>query len=416
MRILHAGRFQLGSVHGTHHALWQLAVAQAQAGHVVTIANLGWEVPDADVVEASRHGVRLVGVPVGRALAPWIDPAGRMRDLVARVAPDVAHLQYVRVPEALPFARVLRAARVPYVVSLHGGMKPAEMVRHRWRKLAWWRLLERRVHARAAGVHFVTKRERDEYRATCAVTRPADAVVANVVDPEGAIPSWKGAVSADAPLLVTLGRYDIWHKGLDKAAAMTRGLQRDGIAARLRLHGSPVGRFAAAMDDLSREYADLPLEDGGVVSGNDKFAALAAADLYVQYSRFELFGMALVEALRVGTPVALSEECDLAPALSAAGAALVLPMDPAAAARTVAAALRDPDALAAMAARGHAWWKAHCRGRVVVDAMDAMYRRAIGAGRRPGFASERAPRIAGSLVVVPPATKARSPARGAAAF
>ena len=43
MKVLHAGWFEMGSVHGTHQALWQLARAQVDAGHAVTILNLGWE-------------------------------------------------------------------------------------------------------------------------------------------------------------------------------------------------------------------------------------------------------------------------------------------------------------------------------------------------------------------------------------
>lgn len=387
MRILHAGRFEMGSVHGTHHALWQLARAQAFAGHEVTIANLGWEVPREHVEEAARSGVRLVGVPVRRWKAAWGDDGGRLRACIEAAGPDVAHLQYVRVPELLPFSRALAAAGVPWVVSLHGGMKPAEMVRHRRRKQAWWHLVERRVHAGAAGIHFVTARERDEYRRHHGTVHEADAVVANVVEADGEAPCWKGFVNEQAPRLVTLGRHDIWHKGLDHLAAMTRHLHDRGVAADVVMHGSPVGRYADAMEALLHEHRDLPLRDGGVVGGTSKQQVLAGADFYVQYSRFELFGMALVEALRVGTPVALSEACDLAPELAAAGAALVLPMDPRAAASVVATALADPEGTRRLAARGHAWWKANCRGEAVVQAMDRMYRRARVAGPGRGLRS-----------------------------
>ncbi len=378
MHVLHAGRFELGSVHGTHHALWQLAVAQAGAGHEVTIVNLGWEVAAEHVEIARRSGIRLVGLAVRRSTALWKDDGGSMRRCLEELAPDIVHLQYVRIAELRPFSRILRSLAIPYVVSLHGGMMRAEMVRHRLRKLVWWHAVEKAVHRGAAGIHFVTCAERDDYRQHFGPAAVADAVIANVVEPEGELPNWKGEVRADAPRLVTLGRYDIWHKGLDKLAAMTRALHERGIYAELDLHGSAIGRFEKPMAELLGACRGLPVRDAGMVTGIAKYESLAASDLYVQYSRFELFGMALVEALRVGVPVALSEVCDLAPDLAKARAALVLPMDPGLAAGVVASALADPGEMAAMAARGRAWWHANCRGPVVVAGMDAMYQSALG--------------------------------------
>ena len=376
MRITHAGWFQMDGVHGTHHALWQLARAQARAGHDVSIVNLGWQVSPADVARARAEGVRLLGVDCPQWRGHRGDHEGRLARCIGALAPDVVHLQYVRIPRFAGFASVLRALRVPYVVSLHGGMKHAEMQRHRLRKLAYWRLVERAVHRGASGLHFVSEQERDEYRDDFGVAHAADAVVPNVVEPQGKA-CWKGVIRSDAPALVSLGRYDVWHKGLDLAAAMVRGLRRRGIQAALHLHGAAVGRFEAQMNRLRVEFADLPIVDGGVVAGPDKLARVAAHDLYLQYSRFELFGMALVEALSCGVPVALSERCDLARPLAAEDAAVVLPIDPDAAADVMAERLRDARGLADLAERGHGWWRRNCRADVVVDRMTQFYATAL---------------------------------------
>lgn len=378
MRILHAGHFRLGTVHGTHQALWQLARAQAAAGHDVTILNVGWEVPAADAAAAAAEGVRLLGYPCPAWGRFWTDERGAFGRWLAELEPDIVHLQYVRIPRFLGLARVLAAARVPFVVSLHGGLKPAEMRRHRLRKLAYWRVVERAVHRRAAGIHFVTARERDEYYATCLPPRPADRVIANVVDPPPGAARWSGPLRAAAPRLVSLGRYDIWHKGLDLAAALVRALRRRGVAAELHLFGSAVGRFERPMAALQAAYADVPLHDHGVVTGPEKFAAMARHDLYLQYSRFELFGMSLVEAMCTGMPVVVSERCDLAPELAAADAAIVIPMDPEAAAAELDARLRRPEALCAIGTRGAEWRAAHCAAPVVERAMTGFYRAARG--------------------------------------
>lgn len=379
MRILHAGVFQLGSVHGTHQALWQLARAQAAGGHDVGIVNVGWEAPAADVERAAADGVRLLGYPCAPWGKFWDDEGDVFRRHLDAVEPDVVHLQYVRVPRFLGVSRVLGRARIPFVVSLHGGLKPAEMERHNRRKRAYWWLIERAVHRRAAGMHFITRREQEEYYACFLPAKPADRVIANVVEPPPGAPRWQGPLRDKAPSFVSLGRYDIWHKGLDLAAAMVRALRQRGVAAELHLHGSAIGRFEASMAALRAEYADLPIHDDGFVGGVDKYAAMARHDFYVQYSRFELFGMSLVEAMCTGVPVVVSENCDLAGELGAAGVAIAVPMDPAAAADRLMELLRCPEEVAAVGARGMAWRAQHCAGEVVGRAMVDFYT-AAGAG------------------------------------
>lgn len=390
MRIVHAGWFELGSVHGTHHALWQLARAQVAGGHQVSIVNLGWDVAPDQVAEARRHGVDLVGVPCGHWKRFWADDGDRIARCVEELRPDVAHLQYVRIPKFAALSGVLRRADIPYVISLHGGWKAAEMRRHRSRKLAYWHLVERAVHRGAAGIHFVTVQEQQEYYRHFGRPKLGDAVIANVVEPERGGSRWKGRVDPAAPSFASLGRYDVWHKGLDLAAAMTAALRRRGVQAGLHLYGAPVGRFDAAMRQLQRDHADGWLVDHGPVTGAEKFRRLASHDFYLQYSRFELFGMSLVEALGTGVPVILSEACDLARSLAAAEAALVIPMDPGAAAEVIARELERPAAMAAMAQRGRAWAVRHCSAEVVAAQTTRFYQRAIREGRSAMPAPARA--------------------------
>jgi hypothetical protein len=65
------------------------------------------------------------------------------------------------------------------------------------------------------------------------------------------------------------------------------------------------------------------------------------------------------------------------PALAAAGAAVPIPMDPAAAAEVVADALARPDLLTDVAARGREWVRSECAPEAVVERMDGFYERAL---------------------------------------
>ena len=387
MNILHAGHFQLGSVHGTHQALWQLARAQANAGHAVTILNVGWDLPESDVREAKASGVTLRGLPAPFWGRFWTDESGRFGPLLDELQPEVLHLQYVRIPRFVALERITQRRGLPHVLSVHGGYKATEMQRNRMRKLVYWRLLERAIHRRAGGIHFISERERTEYHAHFLPGRPTHEVIANILIPPPRIPERTAALNATVPTFASFGRYDIWNKGLDLGCALVRALHRRGIRAEYHLYGSAAGRWDQAMADLKREYADIPLVDHGFVPEADKLDTMASHDFYLQYSRFEGFGMSVVEAMTCGVPVVASAECDLASQWAEKEAALIVPMDPERAADLLAARLTDPAAIARVAECGRTWVRRNCDPEAVAAQMTGFYERSIAAWKTARMAA-----------------------------
>jgi glycosyltransferase involved in cell wall biosynthesis len=61
----------------------------------------------------------------------------------------------------------------------------------------------------------------------------------------------------------------------------------------------------------------------GFLSGDDRWSALAAAELFVLTSYSESFCIAALEAMTVGTPVLLSETIAVSDSVRAAGAGLI---------------------------------------------------------------------------------------------
>ena len=376
MRVLHIGPFRLGRPSGHFNALWTLACAQAERGHDVAIVRVGKPVAPEHVEIGRRAGVRLLGFPCPRWRGLWKDDSGRLAEILDELRPDLAHLFYVRVPKFFHVARLLKRRRVPYVVSLHGGMDSTEMLRRRYRKLLYWHLVEKWIHANAVGLHFVSEGERADYRATWGIVRPADAVVPNILEIPTEAPLWPGPADLSRPRFACFGRYDVWHKGLDLALTMLRALRRDGIDAELHLYGA-AGAYAATVRRLLATFGDVPVVDHGFVRGPEKYRRLAAHDVYLQYSRFEVFGLSLAEAMGVGLPSFVSERAALAPTLAAAGAAVEIPMEPHRAAAVVADALARPDLLNDVGARGRAWVRSECAAEAVVKRMDDFYERAL---------------------------------------
>jgi glycosyltransferase involved in cell wall biosynthesis len=378
VRILHIGPFRLGRPSGNFNALWALAGAQAAAGHDVAIVRVGKPVAAEHVEAGRRAGVQLLGFPCPRWRGLWKDDSGRLAEILTEFRPDLAHLFYVRVPKFFYVARLLKKRGVPYVVSLHGGMDSTEMLRRRYRKLVYWHAIEKWIHAHAAGLHFVSEGERADYRATWAIVRPADSVVPNILEIPAEAPLWPGPADLSRPRFAYFGRYDVWHKGLDLALAMLRALRGRGIEGQLHLYGA-AGAYAAAVRRLLAAYGDVPVVDHGFVGGPERFARMVGHDVYLQYSRFEVFGLSLAEAMGVGLPSFLSERAALAPTLAAAGAAVEIPMEPDRAAAVVAHALARPDLLNDVGARGRAWVRSECAPAAVVSRMDGFYERALAA-------------------------------------
>lgn len=77
----------------------------------------------------------------------------------------------------------------------------------------------------------------------------------------------------------------------------------------------------------------------GFISGERKNVVLQGSDWFVLASAAENFGVAVAEALAAGTPVVLSPEVGLAPAVAAAGAGLLSAAEPQALAHTLREAL-----------------------------------------------------------------------------
>jgi glycosyltransferase involved in cell wall biosynthesis len=375
MRIVHVGPFKIGTIHGTFNALWTLARSQAKKGHEVTIVRLGKAVTSDQSQIAKGNGVHLVGWPHNARLF-WRDEGGRFARLIDDLQPDVVHLEYVRIPKYFVVSRLLRKSGIPFVISLHGGMNSIEMTRKRIRKLAYWYLIERGIHARASGLHFVSAKEKGDYELNWKLRAPVAVAVANPSQVPPDLPLWGGIQNPKGPRIAYFGRYDPWHKGIDLAAGLVRELNhRKGLSATLHLYGSK-DLFEAQIQDLMNDFSDVNIADHGFLFGREMYEAMREQDLYIQYSRFEAFGMSLVEAMMLGVPAIVSENCDLAKEITDARAALVVPMDPAQAADLVAAALSEPSNLTDLAARGRAWAVETCDPGAVEARMHDFYLKA----------------------------------------
>lgn len=109
----------------------------------------------------------------------------------------------------------------------------------------------------------------------------------------------------EPPTVLVLGRISA-RKGIEDVIAMARSLHDRGIDARVRVVGGPT-----LWSDYTKLLADLPAENSefvGRIAPGEIPAELARADVLVQPSKYEPFGLTVGEALAAGVPVVASSE------------------------------------------------------------------------------------------------------------
>jgi glycosyltransferase involved in cell wall biosynthesis len=341
MRVLHVGpRPDVGEGNGVDVATWPLISAQVDRGAKVAVLVMGKVDPRAHA-EAARRGVRLEVADLRRLL-----PGARgVATLLDDLRPDIVHLHSVFLPAHALLAGGCRARGVAYVVTPHGGLN---LFRNRGRKEVYGALIEKPYLRRAACVFALTERERGVLGRWLSARLGRCVVLPNPLAPAPSAASW----APPAQLALTyVGRYDVQKKGLDRLVDLATRLPEVSVHAFGSATGSECGAFRA----LVRRGLPRNMTFQAPVYGTTKRAVVAAASLYIHLARNEGFGMSIVEAMQLGVPVAVAEECDLADQISAQDLGLVLPPSAEQAADVIRRALADPSQLAHWSRRGQKW-------------------------------------------------------------
>jgi glycosyltransferase involved in cell wall biosynthesis len=353
MRVWHIGALRSpNKVNGINAAIWQIAPQQALLGHEITLLLNG--APDEAALEIARAtGLRLLSeVEAGTAEVP-----------------DVAHMHSAFIPRQARLASRLRRKYVPYVVTPNGGVAPQILRRNPLKKFLYGLLLEKPRFRGAAAFTAVTPGDRREIKAYVGdgarvwlVPNPVGRTTANA----------PAAASPERPRLVYLGRYDVWHKGLDLLVEISRRLPECDF----HLYGQEDGRTPK---DLARLRQEAPpnLEFRAPVYGRDKDRILQEATLYVQTSRWEAFGISVVEAMLQGTPCAVRDSMHIAEMLEENGVGFTLPGDPDRSARYLSEILSDPKRLQRVGERGRQYAEEAFDPRRIAEQLLQVYREAV---------------------------------------
>jgi glycosyltransferase involved in cell wall biosynthesis len=144
------------------------------------------------------------------------------------------------------------------------------------------------------------------------------------------------ALAEDELLLLYLGRIDIYGKGLDVLLEGYRLALLGGTARRLRLLLVGPAEPGPSVASLVAPEISSAVEVRGPVFGAEKRSLLAAADVFVTLSRWDVMPTAVLDALAMGLPLLVSEETGYGDFVRRHQAGRVVGIEPAAIAGAVA--------------------------------------------------------------------------------
>jgi glycosyltransferase involved in cell wall biosynthesis len=258
---------------------------------------------------------------------------------------DVVHVHSLFLYPQFAAARAAHRRGVPYVFSLHGALDPWLRRRGRVQKAVADVVWQRRALERAAALHLTVE---DEARLVADV---APRVPRKIVPigirwdeyqelPSGASFRAERLGGHEGPVVLNVGRISI-KKGLDILIRSFARIGRDDVL--LVIAGPDDEGLQSSLEALAaaEDVGDRVIFTG-LIQGDEKLAALAAADVWALSSHTENFGVAVMEALAAGLPTAISPGVNLAPEVDEAGAGVVAPLDVDAFAEAIDSLLGDP--------------------------------------------------------------------------
>jgi glycosyltransferase involved in cell wall biosynthesis len=210
-------------------------------------------------------------------------------------------------------ARTARELGKPYIVSAHGMLEPWALANKKLKKQVYAAFLERANIEGAACVHALTRAEAKNFR-DFGSRRPIAIIPNGVRIPHSVSPDLffeRFAGLKGKRILLYLGRIH-FKKGLDLLVEAWSRLAGDWPDAHLVLAGPD---FEHTRSIIERLICDRRLEHRvllpGMLSGDLKWSALAAAHCFILPSHSEGLSISTLEAMGLGLPIIVTRQCNL---------------------------------------------------------------------------------------------------------
>lgn len=332
-RVLHVCPYMHPFAGGPPVVVERLSMHAAAYGWDASVLTTSFMCPDDGRALAADLGSRLEieVLPIDRPrIMGHASRAEAAMDAAVRKA-DIVHVHTLWHPLNVFARRACQRHCKPYLLSPHGMLDPGAINVHAWRKAMYLALIERRNLADAARVIFTTATERDLAAATLRGWSRCE-VVSLGADHPPSLPREALATRflGDHPGGVT-GRRILFlarlhpKKGLERLLDAMPAILASEPDTHLFVAGSGSKAYEARLRQRSDDLGIAARTTfTGFLANEEKWCAMAAADIFVLPSRQENFAIAVAEAMWAGLPVVVSRAVNISSAIAEAGAGIVL--------------------------------------------------------------------------------------------
>jgi glycosyltransferase involved in cell wall biosynthesis len=223
------------------------------------------------------------------------------------------HIHGVWETHCMAAAGIARDCNRPYIISAHGMLEQWALRSKRLKKALYAALVELRRMQRATCLRALSVDEVDDYR-RLGLMNPI-AIIPNGIDARsGATPDlfWRTYPQLSGKRIVLfLGRLHP-KKGLQLLLEAWAGATFGTDDVHLVIAGPDSENTRATLERIVDEYnLQHSVTFPGMLMGEQKWSALAAASLFVLPSYSEGFSIAVLEALSLGVPVVVTRPCHI---------------------------------------------------------------------------------------------------------
>lgn len=349
-------------------------LASVYGGPSKVVRELAWELASlglsVDVITTDANGLEKLDVPINQ----WVEERNyriqyfscwHRNDLIISSSLiywlfrhasqyDIVHTHNRFAPLILTAEWICRHHKVPYVITPHGMLEPWALSYKARKKRLYYDLMEKPSIQDARAIHVLNETE------ACNIQKlgfSQTAVIPNGIhrsefdslpDPEVFFQEFPR--TRDKVLILFLGRIDP-KKGLDLlATAFGQAYQKFSHAHLIVAGPDSIGFLSTARDYFSEAGCLEAVTFTGMLTGEVKRSALAAASLYVAPSYSEGFSMSVLEGMASGLCCILTKGCNF-PEVADAQVARVVDIDADAIANALMQSLSDLQQAKAMGDR-----------------------------------------------------------------
>ncbi len=358
-------------------------LAQALAKRGAEISIFAPSGKDNSVYISGLKGVNVKQFPKGFLSRFWTSYSLSLAKALMKEAPDfdLIHIHEIWHHPHFSAYRAAKFARKPFIISVHGALKPWSLNHKAFKKKIYSSLIQRKILKEAFALHAITQEEIKNIYSF--VDNKKVFLIPNGLDLEEfeTLPD-REVIERTHPelkgkrVILFLGRLHPV-KGLDILAKAFGNILKERDNIQLLVAGPDNNAYKGQLVDmLGAEKALNNTIFTGMLVGKEKLAALSRADIFVLPSYSDVRGISTLEAMACSLPVVITKQCQF-PEVEKVRAGKVVDADANQLSEALIELLDNPELCKRMGERGKRLVMKKYTWDVVADKIITLYKKVL---------------------------------------